>query len=513
MVDPGTLTLNGGEITPIQVESTSAFSLPRIIIAPDPNADVTYYQLCDINVTNSSACLDGLIFLPIQNQTGFYGSYIYSLPQAPTTYRVSASACVRADRVSNQGEKTTIVHPSQYSNLTLYCGPSVAFPTAYLQQPAPNEALAQQFRTLHMNQIEMITQFYSLLDMVYSFVSKNSSTKDQLNSLAGTFLAQRENLWVWFTSSLWDQLTLASQTTPSSFQEKNRETLPLAPSCIRNQQWLEAITGKPVSSTLSSANPKESSTPLASSALAMTWLTGIVLYKRTSLPETGISQGGTFLYEAPPILSLPALASEHLNEEKNPHMAPPPLQTKSLNMPPNISNLHGLVSIKKPFDPIGEVTRHITSHSDELLIPHAPEVAPVRIEGFRLANSPSDIFLPSFESGLQIFQQARQQYLASLAQLQTLYEHPSTPPPSFPMDLDTQNAWTLMAQLQGNSIENQISLSPLPPWKPCKEPNPDPSVLGNAQNYPLVYLLENSWICTINWKGNQLQFSNCKTRC
>jgi len=273
-VDSSTLTLSAVEVTPAQIVEGSSLSLPQIMVKANPNADLTYYKLCNSNLPKESGCIDGLVLMPMATQPGFYGTYIYTMPATAAMYDVTAAACVRADRVSTQGPGAQVIHPTQYPDLELFCGPNFSVPIPYSQPAFPDSMLAQKLQTLDAQNVVVNQALYALLNAAQSYGASADAAQNQVAGLAALLAQDREGAFPLLKSSLLEKaLQAAAQTTEAGTASSADPSAGLnlagsgASPCVTNAQVVQAVLNAPAltSNGLALAGSAPSSAPATTS--------------------------------------------------------------------------------------------------------------------------------------------------------------------------------------------------------------------------------------------------------
>jgi len=292
-VDPATLTLSNVQVSPVEMVASSGLYLPKLVVQTHPNADVSYYKMCNPNVAPSVGCVDGVVLDPVPGGTGFVEAYVYTLPSNAALYGVEISACVRQDRVSTQGTGTQVIRPTQYPDLELFCGP--AFSSApYMQVAFPNSTLSSELKALNVQDVEVNNRLYAMVRAIQTYATANHGSQSQLAALAATFAQYREDIFPLVKSSLLTQALQSASVDPSA----GAGSLGLAESttiagCVTNGQLLEAIEGatgtfSPVE--LSTATPTTTPPPTVVATAPVS---------SSPAPETGEPVPGTAVTSEP----------------------------------------------------------------------------------------------------------------------------------------------------------------------------------------------------------------------
>ena len=212
-VDPSTLAITSAKVQSISVNTGSPLTLPSIQVQADANADLTYYEACNV----TQGCFDGLILMPISGQTGWYATYEYRLPADPAPYSIAVKACVRVDRVL-AGKTGTVVHPTRFPDLELNCGNAYTGTLVYQQSPFPDSVLATKLKALDAQTVLVTQDLYAMVNAVQAYTQKNpsSASSTQLDGVIANLAAMREDLFPLARSSIMDQSLQAAQLPASS---------------------------------------------------------------------------------------------------------------------------------------------------------------------------------------------------------------------------------------------------------------------------------------------------------
>jgi len=285
-VDPSTLTLSNATVTPVQMKAGSSLSIPHITVQANPDADVTYYQLCNPGLPASKGCYDGVLLTPVPNQVGYYGSYVYNLAPTAASYHVTVAACVRQDRVSAQGSGTQVIHPLQYPDLELFCGPSLSLSLPYNQAPFPDSVLAEKLEALDAQNVVVNQALYAMIHTAKTYGASAGASQSQLAGFAATFAQDRESLFPLLKSTILDNAIQVAQTAPGGGAGGSLGLAgsTVTPHCVTNGQLAQAIAG--ATGTVSTLD--DGGTAPVSSSPGVSSTPGVVS-NSTSSADTGIN--------------------------------------------------------------------------------------------------------------------------------------------------------------------------------------------------------------------------------